>query len=74
MIIVKKTLKNLKEKIAGNDEILKIVNKKEEEDRTVKILKKDYPDKTNELEEALLDYMGENDFKILKTVFPDKFK
>ena len=63
----------MKEEIAGNDEILKIVNKKEEEDRTVKILRKDYPDKTNELEEALLDYMGENDFKILKTVFSDKF-
>ena len=27
-----------------------------------------------ELEEALLDYMGENDLKILKTGFPDKWK
>ena len=27
-----------------------------------------------ELEEALLNYMGENDLKILKTEFPDKWK
>ena len=27
-----------------------------------------------ELEEALLDYMRENDLKILKTGFPDKWK
>ena len=39
---------------------------------SIKDLKKDYPDKIVELEEALLDYMGENDLKILKTGFPDK--
>ena len=40
----------------------------------IKDLKKDYPDINNELEEALLHYMGENDLKILKTGFPDKWK
>ena len=41
---------------------------------SIKDLKKEYPDKINELEEALLDYMGENDLKILKTGFLDKWK
>ena len=35
---------------------------------------KDYPEEIKKLEEALLDYMGENDHKILKTGFPDKWK
>ena len=34
--------------------------------------KKRYPDKINGLEEAFLDYIGENDLKILKTESPDK--
>ena len=34
------------------------------ENHSIKDLKKDYPDKINDLEEALLDYMGENDLKI----------
>ena len=69
-----KKLKNLKKEIVDNDEILNIVNKIVEDDRTIKDLKKDYPDEINELEEALLDYMGENDLKILKTGFPYKWK
>ena len=44
------------------------------EDKTIKDLKKDYPNEIKNLEEALLDYMGENDLKILKTGFPDKGK
>ena len=40
---------------------------------SIKELKNDYPDKIKELEEALLDYMGENDLKILKTGFPNKW-
>ena len=36
-------------------------------------MKKDYPEETKNLEEALLNYMGENDLKILKTGFPDKW-
>ena len=69
-----KTLKNLKNEIVNNDEILNIVNKIVEDDSTIEDLKKDYPNENNNLEEALLDYMGENDLKVLKTGFPDKRK
>ena len=69
-----KKLKNLKKEIVGNDEILDIVNKIVEEDKSIKDLKKDYPNEINKLEEALLNYMGENDLKTLKTGFPDKWK
>ena len=69
-----KTLKNLKEEIVDNDEILNINNEIIEDDKTIKDLNKDYPDKIKNLEEALLIYMGENDLKILKTRFPDKRK
>ena len=69
-----KKLKNLKKEIVDNDEILDIVNKILEDDRTVEDLKKDYPNEINKLEEALLNYIGENDLKILKTGFPDKLK
>ena len=69
-----KTLKSLKREIVDNDEILNIVNEIIEEDKTIKDLKKYYPNKINDLEEALLNYMGENDLKILKTGFPDKWK
>ena len=64
----------MKKEIDDNDEILKIIDEIIEEDRTIEDLKKDYPDEINKLEEALLDYMGENDLKILKTGFPDKWK
>ena len=70
-----KKLKDLEEEIAdNNDEILNIVNEIEEEDRTIKDLKKNYPEEIKCLEEALLNYMGENDLKILKTGFQDKWK
>ena len=80
-----KTLENLKKEVVDNDEILNIVNKieenypeeienLEEDDRTIKNLKKYYPEEIENLEEALLDYIGENDLKILKTGFPDKWK
>ena len=69
-----KTLKNLKEEIVVNDEILNIVNEIVEDDRTIIDLKKDYPKEIKSLEEALLDYMGENALKILKTEFPDEWK
>ena len=68
------TLENLKKEIDDNDEILNIVDKIEEDDRTIEDLKKDYPEEIKNLEKALLDYMGENDLKILKTGFPDKWK
>ena len=76
-----KTLNSLKEEIVDNDEITKKVNKIKlliEEDKynknSIKDLKKDYPDKIEKLEKALLIYMVENDLKILKTGFPDKWK
>ena len=68
-----KTLENLKEEIVDNDEIINIINEIIEDGKTIKDLKKDYPEIEN-LEEALLDYMGENNLKILKTGFPDKWK
>ena len=40
---------------------------------SIKDLKKDYPDEIEKIE-ALLNYMGENDLKILKTGFPDQWK
>ena len=69
-----KILENLKEEIVDNDETLDIVNKIQEDDRTIEDLKKDYPDEIKNLEEAILNHMGENDLKILKTGFPDKWK
>ena len=68
------TLENLKKEIDDKDEILNIVDQIEEDDRTIEDLKKDYPEGNKNLEEALLEYMGENDLKILKTGFPDKWK
>ena len=65
-----KTLENLKKEIVDNDEILNIIDEIVEEDKIIKV----YPDKIKILEEAFLDYMGENDLKILKTGFPDKWK
>ena len=57
-----KTLKDFEEDIVDNEEILNIVNElkmlitegKYKND-SIKYLKKDYPEKINELEEALLD-------------------
>ena len=72
--ISQKTLKNLKEQIVDNDEILNIIGEIKEEDRTIEDLRKDYPEEIKNLEEALLDYMEENDLEILKTAYPDKWK
>ena len=73
-----KKLNDLEEEIVDNNEILNIVNEMKmliTEDKykngSIKDLKKDYPDENNKLEETLLNYMGENDLKILKTGFPD---
>ena len=75
-----KTLKDLKEEIVDTDDILNIVNEikllfKEDKNKndSIKDLKKDCPDKIKEFTEALLNYMGENDLKFLKTEFPDKW-
>ena len=69
-----KTLKNLTEEIVDNNEILNIFDEIIEEDKTIKVLKKNYPNENKNLEEALLDYMGKIDLKILKTGFSDKWK
>ena len=69
-----KTLKDSKEEIIDNDEKLKFVNEILEEDKTIKDVKKDYPNEIEKLEEALLNYIGENDLKLLKTKFPDKWR
>ena len=53
---------------------MNIVNEIGEKDRTIDDLKKDYPNEIEKLEEALLNYIGENDLNILKTEFPDKWK
>ena len=75
-----KTLKNLKNEVVGDDKILNIINQlenmidKNKRNKSISDLKKKYPDKINELEEAFLDYIGENDLKILKTEFLDKWR
>ena len=80
-----KTLKNFKKENFDSDEIMNIVNKIEknyseeifnldEDDRTIGKLKEYYPEEIEKLEKVFLDYMGENDLKILKDGFPDKWK
>ena len=75
-----KTLRNLKKEVFGDDKILNIINElenmidKTKRNKSISDLKKKYPDKINELEEAFLDYIGENDLKLLKTEFPDKWR
>ena len=64
----------MKKEIVDNDYILNIVTDIGEYNRTIEEIKKDYPDKINKLEEALINYIGENDLKFLKTGFPDKWK
>ena len=67
------TLKILKKEIVDNDETLIIINDIEE-DRTIEGLQKKSPDKIKELEETLIDYMREKNFRNIKTGFPDKWK
>ncbi len=80
-----KTLKNFKKENFDSDEIINIVSKIEknyseeifnldEDDRTIGKLKEYYPEEIEKLEKVFLDYMGENDLKILKDGFPDKWK
>ena len=75
-----KTLKKLKKDVIGDDKILNIINDlenliaKTKRNQSISTLKKKYPEKINNLEEALLNYMGEYDLKILKAEFLDKWK
>ena len=75
-----KTLKDFEEEIVDIDEILKIASEIKvliTEDKfkndSIKDLKKDYSNEIKNLEEALLNYMGENDLKLLKTRFRDEW-
>ena len=70
----KKNIGKFEKKIVDKDEILEIVYKIVEDDRIIEDLKKDYPNEMKNLDETLLDYMGENDLKNLKTGFADKWK
>ena len=67
-----KTLKDFEEEIV--DKIKMLITEDKYENDSIQDIKKDYPDEFKNLEEALLDYMGENDLKLLKTGFPDKWK
>ena len=70
-----KTPKNLKRKeIVDNDEIMNFFNEIGVKNRTIEDLKKDYPKEIKKLEEVLLNYIEENDLKLLKTEFLDKWK
>ena len=53
---------------------MNIVNKIVEDDRTTEDLRKVYPEENKISEESLLNYIVENDLKILKTGFLDKWK
>ena len=70
----------MKTEVLGDDKILNIIielenlNDKTKKHQSISTLKKKYPDKINELEEAFLDYIGENDLKSFKTGFPDKWR
>ena len=76
-----KPLKDFEDEFLDNDDLLNIVYEikviikgdKYKKD-SIKDLKKDYTEEIKELEEALLNYKGENDFKLLKTEFPEKCK
>ena len=71
-------MKGFEEEIGDSDDFLKIVKEKSfsiKEDGynndSIKDLKEVFPDKFERLEGTLLNSMGENDLKILKTEFPD---
>ena len=67
----------MKSEIVVDDEILNIVNEREtlaSEDGTIKDLEKDFPAEIEKLEEALNNYISENDLKFLRTKSPDEWK
>ena len=74
-----KTLKNFRKEIVEDDEILNNVNEIETSNGKVKYkndsieeLKKSFPYEIQKLD-ALNNYISENDLKISKTEFPDKW-
>ena len=57
-------MKDLEEEIVVNDEILDIMNEDKNKNDSNKDFKKDYSEEFIELEEALLNYIGENDLEL----------
>ena len=57
-------MKDLEEEIVVNDEILNIMNEDKNKNDSNKDFKKDYSEEFIELEEALLNYIGENDLEL----------
>ena len=58
-------MKKLKGDIVKNDEILRIVNETVGDDKAINDCKNNYLERIEQLEEALINYMGENGLKIL---------
>ena len=52
----------------------KLIKEDRYDNASIKDLRKDYPDKIKNLEEILLNYIGQNDRKALIRKFPDKWK
>ena len=72
-----KTLENLQKGIVENDEIINIVHKLKKltsEDRTIKDIKKEFPDEFQKNRRNLKLFVSGNDPKILKSEFPDKWE
>ena len=69
-----KTLENLKKEIVDIDEISDIIKEIGEEDWTIEDSRNDYPNEIEKLEEASFNYIGQNDLKLLRKEFPDKWK
>ena len=71
-----KSLRNLKSETVGDVNTVNIINEIEistNEDRTIQDIKKDFSCEIEKLEEVLQNYISENDPKIVKTEFPDKW-
>ena len=75
------TMKGFEEEIVDNNEIINIVieikvliKKDRYNNDSIRDLKENYPDKIKKLGDALINCFGENDLKLLKTDFPDKWK
>ena len=71
-------MRDLEREIVDNGEMvnlgweIKIIFKEDKYiNDSVEDLDEAYPDRIGKFEEALLNYIGENDLKILKTEFPD---
>ena len=72
---------DFEDEVVDNDEMLNSVNEIKiilKENRygidSIQDWKKDYPNEIEKSEESLLNCMGENDLKLIKMDFPDKWK